>query len=38
LEQIRYTHTGEVHRHVYERDVRYDQPILIYLDQLSAKE
>lgn len=38
LIQLTYTHVSEVHRHTFERDAKYDQPILIYLDQLSAKE
>lgn len=38
LIQLCFTHIGDVHRHTFERDAKYDQPILIYLDQLSAKE
>jgi hypothetical protein len=38
LVQLCYTHLGEIYRHTFERDPKYDQPILIYLDQLNAKE
>ncbi len=36
LESLHVTWCGELHQHKFERDAKYDQPIFIYLDRLSA--
>jgi len=38
LEQIQYAVGGKLYQHTYDRDVHYDQPILIHLDTIKAKE
>lgn len=37
LEQLCYNECGALHQHKFERDAKYDQPILIYLEHISKE-